>query len=166
MSATSVCDLFLAKPSSSTLVTLIMIKPLATLGIFAVTGTIALCDLCGSSTRSGTASLSLVPAAYAASLPERLPADLQPPKTPAKSGSVGQPAATSQTVTFAVKGMTCAGCVLGTRKVLTRLPGVAKADVSYEKGTAVVTFDPAKVTEAQMIAAIKTLGYTATKVTG
>ena len=144
-----------------------MHKPLATLGIFAVTGTIALCDLCGSSTPGRTSSFSLVPAANAAAVPKRLPADLQPPRapTPAKSASVGQAAATSQTVTFAVKGMTCAGCVLGTRKVLTHLPGVTNADVRYENGTAVVTSDPAKVTEAQMIAAIKTLGYTATKVT-
>lgn len=54
--------------------------------------------------------------------------------------------------------------MLGTRKVLTRLPGVAKADVSYEKGTAVVTYDLSKVTVEQMLAAIKTLGYTATPV--
>ncbi|WP_291155103.1 heavy-metal-associated domain-containing protein [Gemmatimonas sp. UBA7669] len=144
-----------------------MHKPLATLGIFAVTGTIALCDLCGSSTPGRTSSFSLVPAAHAATLPAHVPSDAQPPTTPTPvtSASAAQQVAASQTITFTVKGMTCAGCVLSTRKVLTRLPGVAKADVSYEKGTAVVTFDPAKVTEAQMIAAIKTLGYTATKVT-
>lgn len=73
---------------------------------------------------------------------------------------------TTKTVTLKVVGMTCGGCVLGTRKVLTRLPGVSKADVSYEKGTAVVTYDPAKVTVAQMIAAIKTLNYTATATAG
>lgn len=147
---------------------MLMHKPLASLGIFAVTGAIALCDLCQSSTQAGTTSFSLVPAAYAATLPERPPADEQPPKapTPAKSASAAQPAAASQAVTFAVQGMTCAGCVLSTRKVLTRLPGVTNADVSYEKGTAVVTYDPTKVTEAQMIAAIKTLGYSATKVPG
>ena len=77
------------------------------------------------------------------------------------------PAAATQvpkTVTFAVHGMTCGGCVVGTRTVLTRLKGVTKADVSYEKGTAVVTYDPARVTAAQMIAAIATLHYTATLV--
>lgn len=46
-----------------------------------------------------------------------------------------------------------------------RLPSVTTADVSYEKGTAVVTYDPAKVTVAQMVEAIKTLGYMATPVT-
>ncbi len=144
-----------------------MQNPLATLGILAVTGTIALCDLCGSSTERGAQSLGLVPAVYSATLSEQLPGDPQPPATPtpATAASAAQTAAASQTVTFAVKGMTCAGCVLSTRKVLTRLSGVTRAEVSYEKGTAVVTYDPAKVTEAQMVAAIKTLGYTATKVT-
>lgn len=69
------------------------------------------------------------------------------------------------TVTLAIKGMTCGGCVLGVRTVLTRLPGVSSADVSYEKGRAVVTYDPARVTVAQMVAAIATLKYTATPVT-
>ena len=69
-----------------------------------------------------------------------------------------------ETVRFKVVGMTCGGCVISTRKVLTRLPGVTKADVSYEKGEAVVTYDPAKVTVGQMVAAVKTLGYTATLV--
>lgn len=73
-----------------------------------------------------------------------------------------QAATAARTVTFAVKGMTCGGCVIGTRTVLTRLPGVTKADVSYEKGRAVVTYDPRKVTIEEMVAAIKTLGYTAT----
>lgn len=67
-----------------------------------------------------------------------------------------------KTVTLAVHGMTCGGCVVGTRTVLTRLKGVTKAEVSYEKGTAVVTYDPARVTVEQMIAAIATLHYTAT----
>lgn len=88
-------------------------------------------------------------------------------KTPAQAATIAQvlQAQHPRTVTFAVRGMTCAGCVLSTRTVLTRLPGVTKADVSYEKGTAVVTYDPAKVTIAQMIAAIQTLKYTATVVT-
>ncbi len=69
-------------------------------------------------------------------------------------------------VTLHVEGMTCGGCTLATRKVLLRLPGVERADVSYERKQAVVTYDPAKVTPAQMIAAVKTLNYTATVVAG
>jgi len=67
----------------------------------------------------------------------------------------------SKTVTLKIDGMTCGGCVFGVEKVLTRLNGVRKADVSYDNGNAVVTFDPGKVTVQQMIAAIRTLGYKA-----
>ncbi len=70
----------------------------------------------------------------------------------------------TETVTLKVAGMTCGGCVYGVRKVLTRLPGVSKADVSYERSRAVITYNPAAVTVGKMIAAIKTLGYIATAV--
>jgi periplasmic mercuric ion binding protein len=76
--------------------------------------------------------------------------------------SPGQPQLQPKIVAFHVKGMTCGGCVYGVRKVLTRLPGVLKADVSYEQSSAIVTYDPAKVTVDKMTAAIGTLGYTAT----
>ena len=147
-----------------------MNKPLATLGIFAVTGALSLCDLCGpraAGTNPGlTAPLSVAYAAAAqVQQPQARPPASALPKSPAGAAKA-QPTAAVQTVTFAVTGMTCAGCELGTRTVLKRLPGVATADVSYEKGTAVVTYDPAKVTVAQMVAAIKTLGYIATKVAG
>ena len=95
-------------------------------------GGLSLCDLCG-----GTPAVAQV-------APSRV--------APAES----------KTVTFKVAGMTCGGCVIGVRTVLTRLTGVSKADVSYEHTRAVITYDPARVTVEQMIAAIKTLGYTAT----
>jgi mercuric transport protein len=75
------------------------------------------------------------------------------------------PAVDPKTVTLRVEGMTCGGCVIAVRRVLTRLEGVKKTQVSYEKQRAVVTYDPAKVSVEQMIAAIKTLGYKATVVT-
>lgn len=68
----------------------------------------------------------------------------------------------ADTVTLAIEGMTCGGCTLATRKVLERLDGVRKAEVSYEKKNAVVVFDAAKVTVAEMIDAVATLKYTAT----
>ena len=68
------------------------------------------------------------------------------------------------TVTLRVEGMTCGGCTLATRKVLERLDGVMKADVSYEAKRAVVVYDAKKVTVARMIAAVATLKYTATVV--
>ncbi|WP_284349725.1 heavy-metal-associated domain-containing protein [Roseisolibacter agri] len=138
-----------------------MNKSLATFGLLAVAGALSLCDLCGPGAQSAAAPGGLVSVAYAMPVPGP---SLQAPAQ-ARAQAPAQVAA-PKTVTLAVKGMTCGGCVLSTRKVLTRLPGVAKADVSYEKGTAVVTYDPRKVTVEQMVAAIKTLGYTATPAAG
>ncbi len=116
------------------------------LGVSAAAG-LSVCDLCQS---SGQGTPALVHAAYASTLSAPQTADH------------ATPAADPKTVRFKVEGMTCGGCVIGVRKVLTRLDGVSKADASYEKREAVVTYDPTKVTIQQMIAAIKTLGYTAT----
>lgn len=71
-------------------------------------------------------------------------------------------AASRDTVTLHVEGMTCGGCTLATRKVLKRLDGVSKVDVSYEEKRATVIFDATKVTVQRMIAAVATLTYTAT----
>ncbi|MGQ4272424.1 heavy-metal-associated domain-containing protein, partial [Nocardiopsis changdeensis] len=68
------------------------------------------------------------------------------------SGAITTTAAAQDTlrqVTLAVEGMTCGGCTLATRKVLTRLAGVTTAVVTYEPPRAVVTYDPRKVTVAQ-----------------
>lgn len=134
-----------------------MNKPLATLGLLAFAGALSLCGLCGpaAGAASGGAAMpgGLVSVAYAA------PAQPRP-----RAAQAPAQATAARTTTFVVRGMDCGGCVVGVRKVLTRLPGVAKADVSYEKRTAVVTYDPRKVTVEQMVAAIKTLGYTATPV--
>jgi mercuric ion binding protein len=52
--------------------------------------------------------------------------------------------ATSRTVTLGVPGMTCSLCPITVKKALTKVPGVAKAEVSYESKQAVVTYDDAK----------------------
>ena len=150
-----------------------MNKTLATVGLLAVTGALSICDLCGSGTPGSVARVGFVSTAQAAPAGTSRQS-LPPDAVPAVSG-VAEPtdavvhaadaqAPASRTVTLAVRGMTCGGCVLATRTTLTRLPGVTKADVSYERGTALVTYDPAKVTVARMIAAIRTLHYTATVV--
>ena len=76
--------------------------------------------------------------------------------------AIQRQAPATQVVSLKIDGMTCGGCVYGVKKVLTRLNGVSKAVVSYETKSAVVTFDPARVSVAKMVRAIKTLGYTAT----
>ena len=71
-------------------------------------------------------------------------------------------------VDFAVQGMDCGGCVLGTRAALRKVAGVQQADAAYDdatqKGTAWALYDPAKTNQEQLIAAIGKLGYTATPV--
>jgi copper chaperone CopZ len=67
---------------------------------------------------------------------------------------------------FAVAGMDCGGCVIGTRAALRKLGGVQKADASYDdatgKGAAWALYDPSRVTAERMMAAIRELGYTPT----
>lgn len=109
-------------------------------------GLLSICELCAPPTNLVTGAAPVRVATLPASVP------------------VVAPAQAPATVTLDVQGMTCGGCVLGVRKVLEKLPGVTKADVRYETHQAVVTYDPAKVSVKQMIAAIATLKYTATPV--
>lgn len=71
-------------------------------------------------------------------------------------------------VDFNVEGMDCGGCVIGTRAALQKLEGVEEADASYEdatgRGAAWALYDPTKVTPERMMAAIRELGYTPTRV--
>lgn len=116
--------------------------------------TLAFCPLCGGDTGASAAGLAGVRRVYAATAVTGA--------STAMAGGGGAMAQPVTVVTLRVAGMTCGGCVLGVRKVLRRLDGVEKAEVSYEKGLATVTFDARKVTVEQMVAAIKVLGYTAT----
>ena len=110
-------------------------------------GTLSLCDLCQPQAARAT---TVAAVGLASALPTSVTTAVRSARLEVR------------TVHLKVAGMTCGGCVVGTRTVLTRLHGVTKAEVSYEKQDALVTYDPAKVTIAQIVAAIKTLGYTAT----
>ncbi len=93
-----------------------------------------------------------------------------------KAGSASRtPAASSSSITNAsqvdthtltratieISGMTCAGCAMNVEQALKRLPGVKSVEASYEKGQAVVEYDPAKVKTEQLKAAIDRIGYQA-----
>ena len=71
---------------------------------------------------------------------------------------------------FSVDGMTCTGCVLGTRMALGKVAGVTKADAAYDektkKGTAWAIYDPATATPERLMAAIRKLGYEPTPIGG
>lgn len=58
--------------------------------------------------------------------------------------------------TLKVTGMTCGHCVAAVTKALENIPGVDKADVSLEKGEAVVAGD---ADSQAMVAAVKEEGY-------
>lgn len=127
-----------------------MIKTFLTLGVIGVAGVASICDLCKPAPANSASSL--VPVTYAA----LVAAQATPAPVPANE---------PRTARLKIEGMTCGGCVIGVRRVLTRLDGVRSAEVSYENKEALVIYDPAKVTVEQMIAAIKTLGYKAMVVT-
>ena len=64
-----------------------------------------------------------------------------------------------QTVTLAISGMTCGGCVRSVTNVLKALDGVAKADVSLENKSAVVDYDPGKVQLEQLKRSVAEAGF-------
>lgn len=66
-----------------------------------------------------------------------------------------------ETTTIKITGMSCGGCTASVTKVLSEIPGVAKADVQLAPGQATVEFDPAKVTREDLCAAIDDAGFEA-----
>lgn len=50
-------------------------------------------------------------------------------------------------------------CAVSVKRSLTTVVGVAKADVSFEKKEAVVTFDDAKANVAALLKATEKVGY-------
>lgn len=67
--------------------------------------------------------------------------------------------AAPQSVILSVPGMDCAACPITVKKALTRVEGVSKAEVSFEKRQAVVWFDDAKTSAAALTRATTNAGY-------
>ncbi|MCL1956914.1 MAG: sulfite exporter TauE/SafE family protein [Fibromonadales bacterium] len=67
-----------------------------------------------------------------------------------------------ETVKLHITGMTCANCSSRIEKKLLNTLGVQKAEISYNSGKAVVTYDANKVSIAELIAEVDKLGYKAT----
>ncbi len=61
--------------------------------------------------------------------------------------------------TIKVTGMTCDGCAKSVEQALSKLTGVRKAKVSYERGIAEVMYDDSKVTLDQIRATIREVGF-------
>src|SRR3546814_15434836 len=67
--------------------------------------------------------------------------------------------AATKTVTLSVPGMTCAACPLTVKTALSKVEGVSKTDVTFDKREATVTFDDAKTTIQALIKATANEGY-------
>jgi Cu+-exporting ATPase len=67
----------------------------------------------------------------------------------------------SKTVEFPVSGMSCASCVARIEKGLSKMSGIQEAKVNFASEKATVTFDPSRVQMADLVGAVKDLGYEA-----
>lgn len=67
--------------------------------------------------------------------------------------------AATQTVTLSVPGMTCAACPITVKKAISKVDGVSKTDVNFDKREAVVTFDDAKTSVQKLTKATADAGY-------
>ncbi|MGE0288445.1 MAG: mercury resistance system periplasmic binding protein MerP [Bradyrhizobium sp.] len=65
-------------------------------------------------------------------------------------------------VTLSVPTMDCPVCPITVKKALTKVPGVAQAEVNFEQREAIVTFDDAKTTTEALTKATKDAGYPST----
>jgi periplasmic mercuric ion binding protein len=70
--------------------------------------------------------------------------------------------AETKTVTLSVPGMNCDLCPLTIKKAISRVPGVASVEASYEKKQAVVTFDDSKASVDALLKATAHAGYPST----
>ena len=70
-------------------------------------------------------------------------------------------AAFTKTVTIKVEGMKCAKCSSSVTKALKATEGVEDAQVSSDKGEAVIKYDEAKLNEAKLREVINSTGFKA-----
>jgi len=67
--------------------------------------------------------------------------------------------AATKTTTIRITGMKCGHCSSSVAKALKATAGVQEAEVSSEKGEAVITYDDEKVTEAKLREVINGTGF-------
>ncbi len=63
--------------------------------------------------------------------------------------------------TFRVPDMYCANCAMRIESIEDDLPGIKEVNASYHKLQMVVEFDETKVSDEQIVAAVKKKGYQA-----
>ena len=72
--------------------------------------------------------------------------------------------AAPKSTTLNVSKMTCATCPITVKQALTKVKGVTRAVVDFDKKQAVVTFDDAQTTLAALVKATTDAGYPSTVV--
>ncbi|XP_028326126.1 copper-transporting ATPase 2 isoform X2 [Gouania willdenowi] len=77
-------------------------------------------------------------------------------------GQVEVHSAPSSSCILRLSGLHCGSCVQTIEEVVRSLPGVSKVSVSLQESSAVVLFDPLKVTQQQIQASIEESGFEAT----
>jgi len=75
-------------------------------------------------------------------------------------------AAFTKTVTIKVAGMKCSKCSASVSKALKATEGVEEAEVSSEKGEAVIKYDDQKLNEAKLREVINSTGFKAAEEKG
>jgi mercuric ion binding protein len=80
--------------------------------------------------------------------------------------ATGPVVAAEKTVTLAVNGMYCSACPYIVKQSLAKIGGVGKVAVSYEKQTAIISYDDQKTTVAALTAATTQAGYPSHPITG
>ena len=84
----------------------------------------------------------------------------------ALTGMAGVPAAHAMTGgaierrIYQAEHFTCKGCAFGLEVKLREQDGVVKAKATYPEARVVVEFDPGQISEEQIVACAKDLGYT------
>ena len=73
--------------------------------------------------------------------------------------AAGPAMAAEKTITLAVDNMYCSACPYTVKQSLAKLAGVGEVAVSYEKKTAIVTYDDRKTTVAALAEATTQAGY-------
>ena len=63
--------------------------------------------------------------------------------------------------TFQIPDMTCSNCAMKLESLEDVLEGVKEINASYHKLQMVIEYDETKLTEGQIVAAVKKKGYTA-----
>lgn len=102
--------------------------------------------------------LLLMVLAVAAALRWRL---TQPPRGDKESArpEAAQPAPLHARTELGIDGMDCLLCAAGLQNQLRALPGVSRAEVSYQDKRAVIEFEPARMDRAQLEKTIRAAGF-------